>query len=543
MLLIDDSLLSSATSINTLKQFNFEVIHARDSKSGYDILNKRFNEITVIFMDVVMPEVDGIECLSWITGNNNFQHIPVYILSGLDDSLLRTASTEKGAVDMILKPLTEQKLRKVILDQNIEIHELDPDSEIALSKAAMKVGVSDDLSPSYDSTDAVGESHPGALVGRKLAPSFQLSDSEFKLFSYPADAVLEYTLVIFVPSIFYSALYDQSGSVCEGTSSVGFMNQLVEYYEALLVSVNVVMISGDLPFALNAAKHRFNLPFRLLSDPSLAISYEFVGIIDIGDVVGRTDFDEIAEENAKLLKSSPSPPPSPSTTPTRKRNVSVKSKFRRKNSSVSSASNTNNNNNKSKVQKPQSAPSYQSSTYRSSLGPNLGFILVNKQRDIIKKSIFSLTRSAFTKCISLPVSPVEWIRLTCMLVDDSQLYLKSLSKVIESCGMTARCYSTAHAALDDLRKPEYIPSLLLIDIVMPDCDGLTLLNLIRGGGDGRSEGIPEVSNVPMVMMSDLPVVGQAQLLASCRDMGAYDVLKKPFNKERFLRLLQQLGLA
>ena len=546
--MIDDSLLSSTTSINTLKEFNFDVIHARDSKTGYDVLKKRSNEISVIFIDIVMPDVDGIECLSWITGNKDFQHIPVYMLSGLDDSLLRTASTEKGAVDMILKPLTAPKLRKVILDQNIELRELDPDSSHAPSKPPVKVVMTDELSPSYDSTEMEGGPPPGVVVGRKVAPSFQLSDSEFKLFSFPADALLEYTLMIFVPNIFYSALYDQSSTVSESTPSVGIMNQLVEYYEALSVSVNVVMISGDLPFALSAAKERFNLPFRLLSDPSLVICNEFVGVVDIGDVVGRTDSDEIADEHAKLILPSPSPPRSPATA-TRHRRVTVKSKAKRKSSNVGNSSSSNNNNSNNLGSMPQSkaeiapsTPSYQSSTYRSSLGPNLGFILVNKQRDILKKSIFPLTRSAFTKCISLSVNPLDWIRSTCMLVDDSQLYLRSLSKVIESCGMTVRCYSSAHAALDDLRKPDYIPSLLLIDIVMPDCDGLTLLNLIRGG-DGRGDGIAEVSSVPVVMMSDLPVVGQVQLLASCRDMGAFDVLKKPFNKERFLRLLQQLGLA
>jgi CheY-like chemotaxis protein len=401
--------------------------------------------------------------------------------------------------------------------------------------------MTDELSPSYDSTEMEGGSPPGVVVGRKVAPSFQLSDSEFKLFSYPADALLEYTLMIFVPNIFYSALYDQTSTVSEGATSVGIMNQLVEYFEALSVSVNVVMISGDLPFALSVAKERFNLPFRLLSDPSLVISNEFVGVVDIGDVVGRTDYDEIADENAKLIVPTPSPPRSPSTA-ARHRKTIVKSKVKRKMSSFGNSSGGLGSISQSKVEKAPSTPSYQSSTYRSSLGPNLGFILVNKQRDILKKSIFPLTRSAFTKCISLSINPLDWIRSTCMLVDDSQLYLKSLSKVIESCGMTVRCYSSAHAALDDLRKPDYIPSLLLIDIVMPDCDGLTLLNLIRGG-DGRGDGIAEVSNVPVVMMSDLPVVGQVQLLASCREMGAFDVLKKPFNKERFLRLLQQRGLA
>ena len=80
---------------------------------------------------------------------------------------------------------------------------------------------------------------------------------------------------------------------------------------------------------------------------------------------------------------------------------------------------------------------------------------------------------------------------------------------------------------------------------MPDCDGLSMLRLLREetGKAPDLEQQHQHHNVPVVLMSDLPVNGQEELLASCRAMGAFDVLKKPFNKQRFQRLLQQLGLA
>ena len=376
-----------------------------------------------------MPGVDGLECLNWIHVNSTFRHIPIYMLSGLDDPLLKTACIEKGAVDLIMKPLNPAKLRKVIKEQNIELLELNPPL------------------PAISSTTKSGNESSSQLeitssqlgVGRMSAPSFKLCDSDFHPFSYPADCILENTLLVFIPTIFYGPLYDQSNRVSPSvatdpattstdsfpSTALGVINQLVEHFEAMSKAVNILVVSGDLPFALSAAKIRFNLPFRLLSDPSLAVSKELMGVMNIGDLLGRTDFDDttaeevLKEQTQKQTQNQILNPP----TSTSKRRPTPSIYF--KSDKATTPSNR----------------TYHSSPDRCSFGPVLGFVLVNKRRDIIKKMSFPMVRLGPDKCISLPVNPIEWIRMTCFLVDDSQLFLKAQSKVVESCGMAVRCYS------------------------------------------------------------------------------------------------------
>lgn len=80
-------------------------------------------------------------------------------------------------------------------------------------------------------------------------------------------------------------------------------------------------------------------------------------------------------------------------------------------------------------------------------------------------------------------------------MDDSTLLLKAHSKIIESCGFTVLSFTSAHSALQALgfysttsdNKDSngggdcvWMARLLLADIVMPECDGLTLLQTLRG---------------------------------------------------------------
>lgn len=366
------------------------MVHVRNAKSGYDVLNARSGEIEIILLDIVMPDIDGIECLSWIEGNKLFQHIPVYMLSGLDDSLLRAASVEKGAVDMILKPLTPAKIRKMIKEQNIEL--ILPDTFEQTLGNPLK-----SHTPLQPTPKDVQVTLP---LGRGSAPAFKLCDSDWNPYSFPADSVMENTLIVFIPTVFYAPLYDQSGIrdtttpketsastpihskvslPIEPPSPVGFMNHLVDQFEQLSGSVNMIVISGDLPFALQAAKERFNLPFKLLSDPSLAVAKEFVGTVDVGDLVARADFDSLHEYDHLTNRPEAGDKNNPKKEPTSRKGRRI---------SVVSASSAGTSS--TEVKKPAAAAVYQSNALRSAMGSNLGLLLVNRQRDVLKKTIVEL---------------------------------------------------------------------------------------------------------------------------------------------------------
>ena len=62
---------------------------------GYQMLRDFAADIDIIFLDVVMPHIDGIECLSWVKSNQTYNKIPIHMLSGVNDTLLKDLCLQK----------------------------------------------------------------------------------------------------------------------------------------------------------------------------------------------------------------------------------------------------------------------------------------------------------------------------------------------------------------------------------------------------------------------------------------------------------------
>lgn len=120
VLLIDDSAIASKVASKVLQRLNFQVLVADSAQKGFNILKEKVKEIRLIFLDVVMPQVDGVECLTWIKDDPSVAHIPVYMLSGLEDQTLTDICIEKGAARMFMKPLNVEIINQVILEQDKE---------------------------------------------------------------------------------------------------------------------------------------------------------------------------------------------------------------------------------------------------------------------------------------------------------------------------------------------------------------------------------------------------------------------------------------
>lgn len=118
-LLIDDSWVAVKVASKILQAFHFEVLTANSAKTGYEILEERYKEIKIIFLDVVMPKVDGVECLGWIKDNTDMSQIPIYMLSGLEDQTLSDVCIERGAEGMLIKPLSIPVVMGILQTHNL----------------------------------------------------------------------------------------------------------------------------------------------------------------------------------------------------------------------------------------------------------------------------------------------------------------------------------------------------------------------------------------------------------------------------------------
>lgn len=503
VLLIDDSPVAAKVASKVLQALKFNVVSANSAKMGFDILMAKQSEIDLIFLDVVMPKVDGVECLSWIKDSPDVAHIPVYMLSGLEDQLLTDVCIERGAEGMFLKPLNATMVKEIM-----ETHQLYP------SDAQEGEAGSDNLSRAENLKSKRAKEMSKSISSKITvntggqAPAFKLCDSGFHMFSYPHEDKNVMIFLIFIPTIYCENLF----------SPDGFLSSLFQVYEQLTANPHhrVVCVTSDLPCALAAAKIRFDLPFTLLSDPSLFVSRRFVGSIDIGKYMAESD-----EVPASKL--------------------------------------------------------YALHKQNSFVGPNLGVLLLNKNRDVLHKWLSSNIEDHEPLNLQcFPSDILEWVdnaekrkrdqdneivvekevktevkpRLSnanpkqqksesrndsgpkksqILIVDDSSVSSRVASKKLERMNYAVTCAYNGQQAFDMLKREPMRFMVILVDVVMPVCDGMELLRMIKAD--------VQLAKLPVVMLSGLE--GE-DLRKTCMDFGASALMKKPFDEDQFQDVLKKL---
>ncbi len=102
-----------------------------------------------------------------------------------------------------------------------------------------------------------------------------------------------------------------------------------------------------------------------------------------------------------------------------------------------------------------------------------------------------------------------------LVVDDSRTQLDRLVKVLEREGFDVRAASTGNEALVKVRTDP--PDLVLLDMILPDMDGLKVLLHVKKAPDERF--------IPVIILSVKSDLGSK--LEGLR-LGAGDFLAKPF---------------
>jgi len=105
LLVEDEENLHEALKLN-LELEGYEVSSAYDGASGLSALQKEYFDL--IILDVMLPEMDGIQVTESIRVNNN--ETPILILSARNTSADRVLGLKKGADDYLTKPFNLEEL-------------------------------------------------------------------------------------------------------------------------------------------------------------------------------------------------------------------------------------------------------------------------------------------------------------------------------------------------------------------------------------------------------------------------------------------------
>lgn len=102
VLVVDDSKTVRRSAAAYLEEYGLTVITAND---GFEALAKVVeHQPSILFVDIVMPRLDGYQTCALIKNNADYRHIPVVMLSSKDGLFDRARGRVVGADAHLAKP-------------------------------------------------------------------------------------------------------------------------------------------------------------------------------------------------------------------------------------------------------------------------------------------------------------------------------------------------------------------------------------------------------------------------------------------------------
>lgn len=86
-----------------LSSKGFDVLKAINGIKALEWLEKKYEQIDLILLDIVMPGMDGFETLEKIKKDERFNKIPVVVSTNLDSSEDKEQAMDLGAKDYFVK--------------------------------------------------------------------------------------------------------------------------------------------------------------------------------------------------------------------------------------------------------------------------------------------------------------------------------------------------------------------------------------------------------------------------------------------------------
>ena len=108
VMVIDDSKTIRRTAESLLKREGCEVISAIDGFEALAMIADLHPD--VIFVDIMMPRLDGYQTCALIKHNQDYRNIPVIMLSSKDGLFDRARGRIVGSEQYLTKPFTKDEL-------------------------------------------------------------------------------------------------------------------------------------------------------------------------------------------------------------------------------------------------------------------------------------------------------------------------------------------------------------------------------------------------------------------------------------------------
>jgi len=103
VLVVDDDPVTRSVLTRSLEANGHQVTTAKDGSEALRLV--RSDEFDVILLDVVMPDLDGYRVLELLKDDPKLRHLPVVMVTAVDDVASAVRCIELGADDYLSKPI------------------------------------------------------------------------------------------------------------------------------------------------------------------------------------------------------------------------------------------------------------------------------------------------------------------------------------------------------------------------------------------------------------------------------------------------------
>jgi CheY-like chemotaxis protein len=109
VLVVDDDARNIFALTTILENREMDVVSATNGRQAIELLQTT-SEISVVLMDIMMPEMDGYETMREIRKDSRFRTLPILALTAKAMKGDREKCLEAGASDYIAKPVNTDQL-------------------------------------------------------------------------------------------------------------------------------------------------------------------------------------------------------------------------------------------------------------------------------------------------------------------------------------------------------------------------------------------------------------------------------------------------
>ncbi|MEL6149659.1 MAG: response regulator [Chloroflexota bacterium] len=167
ILVVDDNEMNRDMLSRRLKRQGFTVETADDGEMALNMLEQK--PYALVLLDVMMPRMNGYEVLETIKTSEDKRHLPVIMISAVDDLDSVVKCIEMGAEDYLFKPFNPVLLKARV--------------QAALKRmATTRAGLSDELRQTVASLAALTDRLDGQMADPDLLENINLEIKKLRHF-------------------------------------------------------------------------------------------------------------------------------------------------------------------------------------------------------------------------------------------------------------------------------------------------------------------------------------------------------------------------